>query len=221
MLLFNLHTHIKPTNILSKKYSCYGIYNDNIYQPELSTPFSIGIHPCSLTFENKDSQVQSVISNKNNPLLKAIGECGLDRICSTQYSLQKEAFLNMINISEEIKKPLIIHCVKAIDDILSIKKEEKPSQTWIFHGFRGKPQQAEALLKSGISLSFGAKFNVEALKIVPLNRLFIETDDENCNLLSLYEQIAEIKNVSMDCLSGTIEQHCQELFGFEKDCIKK
>ena len=145
MEYFDMHAHHK----------CFGI--ENIDYPA-KTPdrwFSVGVHPWYLTFENKKDYINYVLANSENTYCKAIGECGLDKICNTDFELQKDVFVEMIDISEKKKKPLIIHCVKAFNEIIELHKKLKPAQKWIIHGFRGKPELAKILTDIGIMLSFG------------------------------------------------------------------
>ena len=77
---------------------------------------------------------------------------------------QLKVFRSMIELSERLRKPLIIHCVKAEDVILGLRRDLAPRQTWLVHGFRKKPQAAAMLLDAGIRLSFGEKFHAETLR---------------------------------------------------------
>ena len=90
---------------------------------------------------------------------------------------------------------LVIHAVKAYDDIIRIHKAERPKQPWIIHGFRGKPETAGQLIREGLYLSFGEYYNHESLKFVPLDRLFLETDEGNMPIDKLYRKAARIRNL--------------------------
>ena len=79
----------------------------------------------------------------------AIGECGLDAACGVSMDKQLEVFKGQIELSEREEKPLIIHCVKAIDGLLRLRRDLHPKMPWMFHGFRGKPQQLRSLLAAG------------------------------------------------------------------------
>ena len=92
--------------------------------------------------------------------------------------LQLTVFKAQVRLSEEYGLPLIIHCVKAMDELLGSEKEFRPQQAWIWHGFRGKPEQAMQLLKKGFYLSFGEYYPDETMQIVPDERLFLETDEQ-------------------------------------------
>ena len=91
-------------------------------------------------------------------------------------------------------KPLLIHSVKATDLILQLNKEFKPKQPWIMHGFRGNKTHAEQLINAGIFISFGEKYNPEAVRICPSEKLFLETDESAINIKRLYSQIADLRN---------------------------
>lgn len=160
---------------------------------------SWGIHPWDAT---EDSL------NENPPLyIKAIGESGLDRLCDTPYELQLKVFAMHIGFSEERQVPLIIHCVKAIDDILRLHRETKPSQPWIIHGFRGKPQQLHSLLKHGIFVSFGFHHHPQSLLECPSDSFFLESDIEMLPISLLYEKVAISRNISIEELRSQMEKN--------------
>ena len=58
-------------------------------------------------------------------------------------------------LAEEVGKPLVIHLVKAVDELLKVKRDLRPSNPWIIHGFRGKAALAEEYLKHGFYLHSG------------------------------------------------------------------
>lgn len=80
-------------------------------------------------------------------------------------------------LSETLGKPLILHIVKSFPEIIALKKQWKPAQPWIIHGFRGKPQLARELLAHGFHLSYGKKYNPASLALTPASRLLRETDE--------------------------------------------
>lgn len=80
-------------------------------------------------------------------------------------------------LSETLRKPLILHIVKSFPEIIALRKQWKPTQPWIIHGFRGKPQLARELLAHGFHLSYSEKYNPASLAITPASRLLCETDE--------------------------------------------
>lgn len=128
-----------------------------------------------------------------------IGECGLDRLCDTPYPLQLAAFEAQIRLSERLRRPLILHCVRAVDDVLRLHRGT--TQPWIWHGFRGKPQQLQQLLKHGFYLSFGFLFNTDSLRTCPADRLFLETDEDPRPVANLYATVAALRDTTPETLS--------------------
>lgn len=112
-----------------------------------------------------------------HPQVLAVGEVGLDKLADAPMDLQVEVFRRQACLAEEVGKPLVIHLVKAVDELLKVKRDLRPSNPWIIHGFRGKAALAEEYLKHGFYLSFGEKYQEAALCRVPADRLFIETDE--------------------------------------------
>lgn len=162
---------------------------------------SVGIHPWDIEKLDEDwfVRLQKVVEDKR---IAMIGECGLDKNIETELELQKDIFTKQIQLSESIKKPLIIHCVGRFNELIELKKIHNPFQKWIIHGFRGKPQLAEQLLRAGFDLSFGEKFNPESVEITPVERIFVETDESTVPVGQIYEQIAEIKGCKVEELNS-------------------
>ncbi len=160
-----------------------------------------------LSPEKLDQAVDFIFQNHSDKNFIAIGECGLDKLCETSFDLQTRTFRQMIELSEQYEKPLIIHCVKAFDELISLKKEYLPKQPWVIHGFRGNPIQAKQLIQQGFCLSFGPKHNIETIKNVPLWAVFTETDDSDCSIDEVYRLVASELNISVEELAGNIRNN--------------
>ena len=158
-----------------------------------TTVLSVGLHPWHLTEDwmEKMPEIEQMLMKGDS----FVGECGLDRVCDTPYERQVAAFAEQIALSERLQRPLILHCVRALDDVLRLKRAA--SQTWVFHGFRGKPQQLRQLLDHGFYVSFGFRYNEESLMLCPLDRLFLETDDAPRSIVPLYESVARLRKISV------------------------
>lgn len=166
---------------------------------------SWGIHPWYI------NQRPATLPNDIGSYM-AIGECGLDKICDTPFDLQTELFVQHIRWSEELHKPLIIHCVKAIDHILALHREMHPRQRWMVHGFRGKPQQLESLLAADIMVSFGFRHNVESLHLCPLENLLLESDETPLPISQLYATVATELQTDIHTLTHAMQQNYEGLF---------
>ncbi len=139
-----------------------------------------------------------------------IGECGLDRVCTTPYPLQLAAFEAQIQLSEHLRLPLVIHGVRTTDDLLRLKRSTH--QPWIFHGFRGKPQQLQQLLSHGFYISFGFLHNPDSLRACPLERLFLETDDTPQPIATLYATAAPVLGTTPGALNNQLWNNLSTLF---------
>ena len=201
MKFIDIHTHNKSEE------TAYAIFNSN-GEPTTGCA-SVGIHPWDVD-DNWEERFRTIRELAKAPDITAIGECGIDRAHSgAGLELQTEVFRAHITLSEELKKPLIIHCVKAVDNIISQYKECKPQQAWIIHGFRGKPQQAEQLTRAGLYLSFGEHFNAESAKVIPADRLFIESDESNTPIEMIYATIAAARECSTEELACQVSDNAE------------
>ena len=177
----------------------------------------------SQVFRFSDFQIQNIsqiLRFSDSQILKAIGECGLDRACDSDFELQREVFIKQIELSEQYHKPLIIHAVRSYPDIISIRKETKSNQPWIIHGFNGNEHSAEQLLRhDGIYLSLGdVLFRNEKraellLDIIPSDRLFLETDVAERSIVEVYEKASLFSGVATDILRKDIFDNFVKIFG--------
>jgi len=169
--------------------------------------YSIGLHPWHIKKENVQKELDLIEKYISFPDAKILGECGLDKLCETDFELQKEAFSSQILISEKANKPLLIHCVKSFDEIIAFKKKYSPKQAWIIHGFRGKAQQAKQLTDNGFFLSFGFNYNEESIKNIPIKRVLFETDDSNYHIRTIYKKAAGTLGISEERLINEVEKN--------------
>lgn len=137
---------------------------------------SVGIHPWH-TIDVAHTAIERLKALAAHPQVVAIGETGLDALKGASIDIQTDIFRLHVALSEQYKKPLIIHCVKSFNEIIALKKELRPTMPWIIHGFRGKPQLASQLINHGFYISLGEHFNPQTAAIIPPDRLFHETDD--------------------------------------------
>ena len=169
--------------------------------------FSFGIHPWFLNENNHKQLISSVIESAGNPNLIAIGEAGFDKLRGPSLELQRKVFEEQIVISEEIKRPVIIHCVKAWDELLPEHKKLKPEMPWLIHGFRGNVELATQLLSKGMYLSFWFDFifrpeSKHLLISLPKDRVFLETDGADVDIRVIYKKVASDLDLSVDELKS-------------------
>lgn len=154
--------------------------------------YSVGIHPWNAC-ESTDASLLLLEQIAADNRVVAIGETGLDALKGGPLAVQQALFERHIKISEQVGKPLIIHAVRTLNLVMAIKREICPKQPWIIHGFRGKPQQAQELLKHGFYLSLGEKFNPLTAAVIPSERLFYESDESVLPIAQIIKNINEYR----------------------------
>lgn len=180
--------------------------------------FSVGAHPWNIDLLNLESQMSIVRDFSLHPNVIAIGESGFDKIKGESMELQKEAFIMHSEISEERGKPLVIHCVKAFDEVLAAKREIKPHMPWIMHGFRGSPELARQLTGKGIYLSAWVEWAIrpvsaETLRAIPREMLFLETDGFDISIIPVYQVVAGHLGVEVPVLREQVHGNFLRVFG--------
>lgn len=179
------------------------------FNPREGQFYSVGFHPWTTSEIPSPEQWTELERIASLPNVVAIGECGVDKIKGGPMYKQLIVFNRQIEISEKLKKPVIIHDVKAHDIITGLKRDLNPTQKWLIHGFRGKPTVAKMMINSGIYLSFGAQFNADSLPFVPKNMILAETDDAPVSIqeviANLYSSIYSGSLADSNASSETLE----------------
>lgn len=220
MYLYDIHTHNVPESNTIEGYNVISILN--IYpwdydskKEVVNSPniyFSCGIHPWYINEDDFDTQYQNLREIAKHPKCVAIGEVGLDKIKGVDLEIQRQVFEKQILLAQELDKPLIIHCVKAWDELIELYKKYNPEKSWIIHGFRGNSEQAHQLIHIGFKLSFGEHFHPDTVKNIPIGSLFVETDTSNISILSNCQKISVLRSVSLGFVSSKIENNIFDAF---------
>lgn len=205
MDFFDFHHH--------KKNMPNGIYNLEFNGFPINSPYSIGIHPKDIDMDTIEEQFRWIESNITEECF-AIGECGLDSFAKTDLKIQESVFLRQIKIANELRKPVIIHCVRKFYEVISFKKYAK--QPMIIHGFNKKQSIADDLLHHNFYLSFGKAllYNLSlqnTFKSTPSDKIFLETDNENFNIRELYETAADLKGISLEKMNEQILENLETI----------
>ena len=208
MDFFNIHTH----SLVHPESEILAQSPDLFPSDKLPVYTSIGIHPWFLTEENADSQWKALQKQVSHPSVLAIGEGGLDKLKGPDMELQVKILKQQVALSEEKSLPLIIHCVKAFNELIQLKKELRPHQPWIIHGFRGKEALAIDCIRHGFYLSYGEHFQENALKATPQEKLFIETDESEVPVQEIYQSIALVHGIGLQELMESVKKNVKEVF---------
>ncbi|MCE7044325.1 TatD family hydrolase [Dyadobacter sp. CY312] len=211
-MFYNIHSHsCRQTDAF-----CIRNVHSNFDQEMDGQSVSLGLHPWYLNSTDFEQQFASLKKNASRPEVFAIGECGLDKITPTTWDLQLTAFQRQIILAEELSKPIIIHCVKAFNEVLSeLKHVQIPV---IFHGINNKLSIIQPVMDAGYYLSFGKSLLSSNASIqetfikTPLSQVFLETDDLESDISEIYKLAAQIKNVSEKEIVLQLENNFSNVF---------
>lgn len=209
MKYLDFHTH--------KNGKANSILNIN-YKSELEIPkclYSIGIHPWSIP-DRVDWSVFEMLVKQPNCV--AIGECGLDKLQSNKsLSIQEELFKRQLLIAEEVQKPVIIHCVRAHQEVLRLKEKLSPDTSWVMHGFNKGKRIAFPLMEKGILFSFGSNVlknrSIQELLLTYKEiQFFLETDDQDeVSIEQIYSFVAELVEIDLQELKSKIMDFAKQI----------
>lgn len=189
MRFVNIHTH-RPTG--------------RHIEPSFS-----GIHPWNAARDGSDAGIGCLTAD-------AVGEIGLDYACGVPRSIQERVFRQQLQTAAEMHKPVILHCVRAFEPMMKIL-DGYTLRAVIFHGFIGSEQQARSAVARGYYLSFGLRTfrspkSLQALKAMPLSRLFLETDDDDISIEDIYHYAAEARATTVEELQAAILRNYELIF---------
>lgn len=214
MMQINIHTHQTSANTISICNVLIG--KEPLPEWDLNKFYSIGFHPWYIDeFEEWKETAKKIIQL---PVIKAIGECGLDKNANFSLEQQAEVFCWHINQAEKVKKPLIIHCVRAFNELLKLKKDVRSSVPWIIHGYNANEQILQQCIQNELYISIGhhifnPKSNIYKLAgIVPKNLLFLETDESILSIEEIYSQYSSITDVPIKELYSIIDANFKRCF---------
>ncbi|MDH4404233.1 MAG: TatD family hydrolase [Flavobacterium sp.] len=213
MKFFNLHTHqfSNQTNVLE-------LVNQYPQKFDASIPnYSIGIHPWHIVEDRIDEDLSIIESKLKDEKCLAIGECGLDKRIEFPMALQQMVFEKQLALAEKYRKPVVIHCVAAFQEVIAIKKKMAISVPMIIHGFSKNKETAEQLIANGFYISFGKYLlrNPElelVFKSIPKENLFLETDTIEEGIAAVYELAAKFKNIEMREMKAIINANFDTVF---------
>jgi TatD DNase family protein len=206
----DVHTHRKLKE--TRGWYIQNLYSrfEQVQQPGL---YSVGLHPwyVPVQWQHAFDEVKKWSVHEH---VLALGECGLDKICDTDFVLQQQVFAQHIAWANTLGKPLIIHCVKAFEEtLLALKHSKVPA---IFHGFNKSRELALQIIGAGHYLSFGKALGQprmqQLLQSIPLERIFLETDDSDIGIQQVYQMAAAAYNIDELSLSLQLRQNVKTVF---------
>lgn len=214
----NIHTH--KTNYSESEYALLNIFAQEYksYKINFELAYSVGLHPWHVKKDLIKPALDEIEHAAKESFVVAIGETGLDRAIEVELRLQEEAFIAQLEIAEKLKKPVLLHAVRSYSDMIAIRKKNRFTTPWIFHGFTGNLIIARQLLDLNCYLSFGkfllnSKSNVPDLFIeLPKEHIFLEIDDSNLTIQEVYRQASFLKACDIREMQTTILNNFNRCF---------
>ncbi len=187
------------------------------------------------SLEIVDKQLEEIEELAKSSKVVAIGEIGLDYYwnkCNKE--LQKKVFVKQIELANKLNKPIVIHTRDAVMDTLDILKNICPAvKPGVFHCCPLNVELVKEALKLGFYISFAgpvtfknSKNAEEIVKIVPLDRMLIETDspylapepvrgsrNDSRNVHYIAEKIADFKGVGVEVIAEATYKNALKVFG--------
>jgi TatD DNase family protein len=231
----------------ARKYEGEGVYA------------AVGLHPIQLrkrSYEHRDDECDwelptteirtsgeifdygAYLELARDPRTVAIGEVGLDYHhfeegddTDAMKEEQKRILREFVRLSDEVGKPMIIHCWDAYDDLLGILDERMPEKRGVVHSFIGSHKTAKKFLERGWMIGINGIVTYSdsydrLIREVPLDRLVVETDcpylapvprkgerNEPSLVRLVAEKIAAVKGVTYDEAADATARNAERLFG--------
>lgn len=167
--------------------------------------YSVGLHPWHIgTREENNEALQMVENALEFSHVIFVGEAGLDKVSEKDFAEQQHVFEAQAFMAEEYQYPLVIHCVKAYNEVVELRKKMKPVMPWIMHAYNGSIELTGQMVEMGFLFSFGDILfrdnarAIESFEFLPLNKIFFETDEADTSVETIYKRGAELKKVPME-----------------------
>ncbi len=203
---------------------------------------SFGYHPWYL--QERTADWQTTLATLLQETAGAVGEIGLDRWKpGLPYENQEMVFLAQLRLAAEWNRPASIHCLKAWGRLQELMQENpRPACGWVLHSFGGSEEMIPGMARLGAYFSFPGYFLHErkrrqrdVFKLVPLDRLLIETDapdqhlppeldrfpltgpdgkplNHPANLVVIYQELAKFLGLKTEALAAQVEENFHRIF---------
>ncbi|HEX5107783.1 MAG TPA: TatD family hydrolase [Vicinamibacterales bacterium] len=199
--------------------------------------YSVGVHPHNAGKYAGDAEAAARLVDRvieSQPLTRAVGEIGLDyHYDFAPRPVQQSVFAAQIRLAKRRQLPIVIHTREADDDTFRILQEEAAAESGgVFHCFTGDRDAARRALDTGFHISLAGIVTFpralelkEVARMVPLDRLLIETDspflapsplrgkrNEPANVVRVAEVVAELRGMAVEEVGAAAAANFRRLF---------
>lgn len=197
--------------------------------------FAVGLHPLDAQQWTEITADQIKACARSDRRVVAIGETGLDFYKADNRSWQKQVLEAQLDIAHQLDKPVIIHCREAaasLQEVLQSFWQRQGAVQGVMHCWGGTPEETRSFLDLGFYVSFSgtvtfknAQTVQESAKIVPSDRLLVETDcpflapvpqrgkrNEPAYVRHVAEFVAQLRGIPLETLARQTTQNACRLF---------
>jgi len=197
---------------------------------------AVGWHPVD-AIDYKEAHLERLEELSKHPKVVAIGEMGLDYHWDTSpKNVQEQVFRKQIRLAKKVKMPIIIHNREATTDVIRILQEEKVEEIGgIMHCYSGTMEEVQPCLDMNFHISLGgpvtfknAKEAKEVAKIIPLDKLLVETDapflaphpyrgkrNEPSYVTLVAKEIAQLRGMEYEEVANITTKNALNFFGIK------
>ncbi|WP_347330396.1 TatD family hydrolase [Marinimicrobium locisalis] len=197
--------------------------------------FAAGVHPWWQHKVREDEWLDPCRRALATSRCVAVGECGLDKFTDTPMAEQEKLLEQHLQLASERRLPIVLHCVKAHNELIRWLKRYPLERGGVIHAFSGSADIAETYSQMGFRLGIGgtityerAKKTREAVSRVRLEALLLETDAPDMPLCGRQGErnspeylpevarvLAELRGLSLAELAAATGENTRLLFGLE------
>ena len=194
----------------------------------------MGLHPCDVTEENIKQELEHVAEELATEKYIAVGEIGLDlHWDKTKLDIQKEAFIQQIELAKKYKLPIAIHVRESFTEAIEIiEKLNDENLRGVFHCFTGNVEDAQRVINlEGFYLGIGGVLTFKnsgldkTIAEIDLQHLILETDspylapapfrgkrNESKYIVNIAEKLAEVHQISIEKVAEITTENAKKLF---------
>jgi TatD DNase family protein len=211
-VFINTHTHAQLYDARME------LVNLEIGAPDKTSHYSYGLHPWHINRDTCFQQLDLLRVAGHEKRCLAIGECGLDKLSQVDFGLQQEVFTEQIQIANALGKPLIIHCVKAFNELINCLNLNDNQVPVIIHGFNNNENIARILVQQGCYFSFGKALlgydsnAAKAIRSVGRKNFFLETDDADISIKYIYRKASDLLGIAEEIIQQQIQSNFETVF---------
>lgn len=213
----NFHTH-DPVGIGSESPAIRSYSLEQAPEIDPNLWHSVGLHPWESdkpdAFRKVDKLLPAMLETAG---CVAVGECGLDRLRGASLPIQTELLLLQMQIAEERKLPVIIHCVRAWSELKTLFRESPFHGKKAIHGFNSNQMVLESYLADDWYISVCPNKRGELpdiIRHIPSNRLLLENDDTRIPIEQIIKSAASKLNRYPDAVRKVVGQNIRRFLSF-------